>query len=133
MLLPSGTATSRIFLGSVSCREMFYLSLCVNGTFGTPNLAIMRSLNGLCKVSAIAVRSATNSVHFENRSICTKSIFPAACLWFDSNFRRTSHLRTYALASLCIPGQSYRAARWTIVLRLPTWPSRRDSLARPFP
>jgi len=42
--------------------------LSVISTFAAPNLAIMRSLNAFCKVSTVAVRSVTNSVHFENRS-----------------------------------------------------------------
>jgi len=29
---------------------------------------VYRSLNAFCKVSTVAVRSVTNSVHFENRS-----------------------------------------------------------------
>jgi len=68
--------------------------LSVMTTFGTPYLAIMRSLKALFRDSA-EVR--TNRSPWLNR------------------------------ASLCIPGQYYRAARRAMVLRLPSWPVAGES------
>jgi len=44
-------------------------------TFGTPYLAIMRSLKAFFRDSAVALRSGTNSVHLENQSVNTSSIW----------------------------------------------------------
>jgi len=49
--------------------------LSVMTTFGTPYLAIMRSMKPFFMDSDVAFRSGTNSVYLENRSISTSSIW----------------------------------------------------------
>jgi len=48
--------------------------------------------------------------------------------WLGLNFRHTSHLSTYALASSCIHYLQYRAASRAIVFWLPSWPAAGKSL-----
>jgi len=64
---------------------------------GLPDLAIMRSLNAFCKVSAVAVRSGTSSAHFENRSIRTKNIW-LPYLDLSSGPTKTAHTVALLLA-----------------------------------
>jgi len=59
-------------------------------TFGTPHLAIMRSLNTFLSYSAVALRRGTSSVHFENLSIMTSSIW-LPCLDLGRGPTKSAH------------------------------------------